>query len=386
MKALVIDAEWKLRKGYELTPFEKRTGRAVHTNNIYKNPVMEIKEIKEPSIKPDEVLLEVKACGICGSDVHLLPEEVDEEGYTIYAGMTKFPVVLGHEFSGEVVEVGKEVKELSVGDRVTSEEMVWCGKCNSCRNGFPNHCLDIDEIGFTLDGAYAKYVAVPAKHCWKLDEIFERYPDEKIAYEVGATVEPTSVAYNGIFIRAEGFLPGSTVAVYGTGPIGLACISLAKAAGAAKTVAFEVSEERRKLAKEIGADYVHNPKEVVPSKVVLEVTKGGGADFNIEAAGVPNQTIPEMERSLAVNGKILQIGRAPNRVPLDLEVLMVSRVRLYGTLGHSGHKIFPSVIKMMGAGLLDNSKMITNRFPLEKAIEAIRKSSKKKDGKIIVKP
>ena len=347
---------------------------------------MEIKEVKEPSIKPDEVLIEVRVCGICGSDVHLLPEQVDGEGYTIYAGMTKFPVVLGHEFSGEVIEVGKEVKDLKVGDPVTSEEMVWCGKCNSCRNGFPNHCLDIHEIGFTIDGAYAKYVAAPAKLCWKLDEIFERCTDDELAYEVGATVEPTSVAYNGIFVRAGGFLPGATVAIYGTGPIGLLGASLVKASGAAKVIAFEVSKERRQLAKEMGADYVYNPEEVVPNEVIREITKGEGADFSIEAAGVPDQTIPEIEKSLAINGKILQIGRVPKKVPVNLEELMVSRGQIYGTLGHSGHKIFPSVIKMIGAGLLDNSKMITDRFPLEKAIEAIRKSSKKEDGKIIVKP
>ncbi len=208
----------------------------------------------------------------------------------------------------------------------------------------------------------------------------------QIAYEIATTIEPTSVAYNGIFVSAEGFLPGSTIAIYGTGPIGLACISLAKAAGVAKIVAFEVSEERRKLAKKIGADYIYNPKEVVHSKVVLDITKGEGADFNMEAAGVPNQTIPEMEKSLAVNGKILQIGRAPKRVSIDLEVLMVGRGRIYAAQGHSGHKIFPSVIKMIGAGLVDNSKIITDRFPLEEAIKAIRKSSKKTDGKIIVKP
>ncbi|GAH73010.1 unnamed protein product, partial [marine sediment metagenome] len=220
---------------------------------------------------------------------------------------------------------------------------------------------------------------------WKLDEIFERCSNDELAYELGAMVEPISVAYNGIFIRAEGFLPGATVAIYGTGPIGLACISLAKAGGAAKIIAFETSKERRELAKEMGADCVYNPKEVVPSEVIMELTKGEGVDFSIEAAGVPNQTIPEMERSLAVNGKILQIGRAPKKVPMNLEVLMVGRGQIYGTLGHSGHKIFPSAIKMIGAGLLDISKMITNRFPLEKAIEAIQKSSKKKDGKIIVK-
>ncbi|GAH23258.1 unnamed protein product, partial [marine sediment metagenome] len=218
------------------------------------------------------------------------------------------------------------------------------------------------------------------------DEIFERYTNDELAYEVGATVEPTSVAYNGIFIRAEGFLPGAMVAIYGTGPIGLACISLAKAGGAAKIIAFEISKERRELAKKMGADCVYDPEETVPSEVIMELTQGEGADFSIEAAGVPNQTIPEMERSLAVNGKILQIGRAPKKVPINLEVLMGGRGRIYGTLGHSGHKIFPSVIKMIGAGLLDNSKMITNRFSLEKGIEAIRKSSKKEDGKIIVKP
>ena len=175
-------------------------------------------------------------------------------------------------------------------------------------------------------------------------------------------------------------------AVYGAGPIGLGAIQLSKAAGAAKVIAFEVSEVRRKLAKEVGADYVYDPREVTPSEAVMEVTHGEGADLSVEAAGAPEKTIPEMEKTLAINGKIAVVGRAAKRVPMFLERFQIRRSQLFGAQGHSGHGIFPSVIRMMGAGLIDNSKIITSRYPLDEALSALEKATKREDGKIIIKP
>jgi len=386
MKGLVLSAKWEPRPGYQVSEFEKKTGKAVEGAQVWRHPKLELKEVPDPKPGPGQVLLRVKACGVCGSDVHFY--ETDQDDYILYPGLTKFPVIIGHEFSGEIVEVGPgpEGAKFKPGDRVTVEEMVWCGHCRPCRDGFPNHCENLEEIGFTIDGAMAEYIVVPAKLCWKVDAVFERYSDEELAWEVAATTEPTCVAYNGVFERAGGFRPGAYVAVYGAGPIGLGAIQLSKAAGAAKVIAFEVSEVRRKLAQEVGADYVYDPREVTPSEAIMEVTGGEGVDLSVEAAGAPEKTIPEMEKTLAINGKITVIGRAAQRVPMFLERFQVRRSQLFGAQGHSGHGIFPSVIRMMGAGLIDNSKIITSRFPLSQAVDALEKATKREDGKIIIKP
>jgi hypothetical protein len=386
MKALIVSAKWEPRPDYVVSEFEKKTGKAVEGSRVWRHPCLELQDVPQPKPGPGEVLLRVRACGICGSDVHFC--ETDGDDYMLYPGLTKFPMVIGHEFAGEIVEIGKgpESQGFRIGDRVTVEEMTWCGYCRSCRDGFPNQCQNLEEIGFTVPGAMAEYIAVPVKLCWKVDSIFERYADEEVAWEVAATTEPTCVAYNTVFERAGGFRPGAYVVVFGAGPIGLGAIQLAKASGAAKVIVFDVSEVRRRLAKDVGADHVFNPLEAVPSEVVMEITSGEGADLSVEAAGSPDKTIPEMEKILAINGKIAVVGRAAQRVPMFLERFQVRHSQLFGAQGHSGDGIFPSVIRMMGAGLIDNSKIITSRYALSQALSAMKRATQREDGKIMIKP
>jgi threonine dehydrogenase-like Zn-dependent dehydrogenase len=383
MKALVLDAKWEPRADYVVSDFEKETGKAVTGNSVWRNPELGIKDIEVAAIKADEVLIKVKACGVCGSDMHFY--ETDPDNYILYPGLTKFPAALGHEFSGEVVEVGSEVDDLEPGDMVTAEEMVWCGHCRPCRDGYPNQCLNLEEIGFTINGAFAEYIAVPGKLCWKLNAIRDRYGDENKGYEAGALVEPTSVAYNGIFERAGGFRPGGYVTVFGTGPIGLGSIALCKAAGAAKVIAFEVSPQRRILAEKVGADFVYDPTKVVASEVIMELTDGEGANFQVEAAGAPTKTIPEMEKCMAFDCRIVQIGRAAERVPMYLETFQVRHSQFFGAQGHSGNGTFPNVIRLMASGLIDMTPIITSRYDLVDTIDAIAKSTERADGKIMVK-
>jgi threonine dehydrogenase-like Zn-dependent dehydrogenase len=384
MKAVVVEAKWDPRPDYPLSDWERETGKAITGSSIWRHPRFAIQEVPDPTPGPDEVVIRVKACGVCGSDLHFY--ETDAEGYILYPGLVKFPVIPGHEFSGEVVAVGKEVRDLRPGDMVTSEEMLWCGICTPCRSGFFNHCTNLEELGFTVPGAMAEYVAVKAKYCWKIDAIAERYGDVDKAYEAGSLVEPTSVAYNGIFIRAGGFRPGAYVAVFGAGPIGLAAIALSRAAGAGKVIAFDVSAPRREMARRMGADIALDPREVAPSEAVRELTRGEGADLFLEAAGAPTRTLPEMEKALAINGRIVVIGRAAERVPLYLETLQVRRGQIFGSQGHSGDAIFPSVIRMMAAGLIDMTRIITARYPLDRAVEAVERLSRRLDAKITIKP
>jgi threonine dehydrogenase-like Zn-dependent dehydrogenase len=384
MKGLVLDAKWEPKSTYNVSDWEQQTGKAVSGNSIWRHPKLEVRDWPDPQPGPQQVLLQIQACGVCGSDMHFY--ETDDEDYILYPGLTKFPTITGHEFSAKVVETGKEVELLEKGDMVTVEEMIWCGRCIPCRNGYPNHCANLEELGFTIPGAFANFIAVDEKFCWKINAIAERYGSEDMAYAVGALTEPTCVSYNAIFIRAGGFRPGHYVDVYGAGPIGLAAIGLAKAAGAGTIVAFEVSPERLELAKKVGADYAYDPREVNPGEVMMELSKGQGFDFHVEAAGVPELAIPEMEKALAINAKIVQIGRAAQRVPMYLEAFQVRRSQAFGSQGHSGHEIFPNVIRMVAAGRLDLSPIITAHYKLADTVEAIAKSTERSDGKIIVHP
>jgi threonine dehydrogenase-like Zn-dependent dehydrogenase len=387
VRGLQLQAEWAPRPGYTVSEFERRTGKAITGASVWRHPKLELTDAAEPGLGPKDVRLRPAACGVCGSDVHFY--ETDKDGYMLYPGLTKFPTVIGHEFSGEIIEVGREVRGLRAGDLVTVEEMIWCGECVPCRNGWPNQCENLEEIGFTIPGAMADQLVVGAKYCWPLGALEERYGSRAAAAEAGALCEPTSVAYNGLFVRAGGFNPGGIVTVYGTGPIGFAAIALARAAGASRVIAFEVSPFRQTLAKQVGADDVYSPVELQragtsPHDVVLQLTHGAGADVQVEAAGAPAITVPEMEQSLAIGGKIVMIGRAAERAPLYLEHYQTHAGQLYGAQGHSGYGTFQNVIRLMASGRVDMRPVITSRFPLAEAAAAVVKASRRQDGKVMI--
>ena len=252
MRAYYVEAEYAPKPDYVLSQREKETGRALRGSAIWKNIHGSVTDRPVPECGDDQVLIKVGAAGICGTDQHLM--RTDDEGYTMYSGHSKFPIITGHEFAGEIVEVGKNVKKLKVGDLVSVESMHWCGECDACRRGMFNQCKELEEPGLTYDGGFAEYAAVHAKYCYPVNDIAEQLGDKQAAMELGAMVEPTGVAYNGLFVRGGGIRPGGHVAVFGAGPIGLAAISLMKTAGAAKLICFESVPERVELAKKCGAD------------------------------------------------------------------------------------------------------------------------------------
>lgn len=385
MRALVVDAEWMPRQGYTLSEDEKKQKRALIGSQVWKNTSFEIKDVPTPNLNDDQVLVRVKSCGICGSDTHLY--ETDKDGYIIFSGLTKLPCVLGHEFAGVVEKTGRKVTTLKAGDKVAAESIMWCGTCQPCKNGAPNQCRNVELMGLSADGAFAEYAAVSERYCWRINELEKVYSGNAI-FDIGALIEPIGCAYNGIFIAGGGFNPGAAVAVYGAGPIGLGAIALAKIAGASKVLAFDRIKERLDIAKEMGADFAFNidgANKCVPSKKIMELTDGWGAEIQVEAAGAAPVTIPEMEKSMSVNGKIIYLGRAATKTPMYLDALVSGANKIIGSRGHSGHGIFSSIIKLIASGRLNPQKMITARYPFKKVLEAFRASTKRTDGKIIVR-
>ncbi len=315
---------------------------------------------------------------------------MDEDGYQIYPSWTKRPVVIGHEFAGQVAAIGSQVTDFKVGDLVTAEQLHWCGKCSICRKGLFNHCRNMGRLGFVTNGAFAEYVAVKERYVWNINGFKDALGSEEAAYEAGAVIEPTGIAYNGLFSRSGGFLPGSTVVVYGAGPIGLAAVALARLAGAGKVIAFEISPSRQALARELGADVVYNPQELAsqgssPHEVVLDLTDGYGADMHVECSGVPKVVLPEIEQSLAVNAKVVNLGRRAGTTPSTLSIYQDTGSQSFGSLGHTGYGTFGNIIKLIANRRLNIPKMITARFPLDRAVEAITSLANREGGKVMVR-
>jgi threonine dehydrogenase-like Zn-dependent dehydrogenase len=391
MKALQVEAKWAPREGYKPEPREERDRRAVLGNGtlLWRDPKIGIVDKPAPVPADDEVLLKTGAAGVCGSDTLFLGE--DEDGYARYPGHVRYPVVPGHEFSGEIVDIGKNVSDFKVGDIVTAETMNWCGKCMPCRTGMFNQCENLEEIGFTLDGGFAEYMLAKEKFCFNIEGLVDIYGSKEKALEIGATTEPTAVAYNGMFTRAGGFMPGGHVVVFGAGPIGLAGIALAKAAGAARIIAFETEAARTELAKEMGADVVFDPVKLgkegsSPAEMIMELTKGVGAAMTVEATEHQDLTIPEAEKAMAVGGKIVQLGIRFGQTPVTAFNFQRRGCKYIGSIGSAGHGIWASVIRLMASGRIDTSKMATKRFNLENVLEAINGATMRKEGKILVTP
>jgi threonine dehydrogenase-like Zn-dependent dehydrogenase len=387
MRAAVIHAEWQPRPGYQTSPQEHERREARVGSQVWRHPSLRLEEMPVPHPGPDDVVVRTRACGVCGSDRHMA--QADPDGYMRYPGYTRLPVVLGHEFAGEVVEAGAGVGNLRPGDAVACDNMVWCGRCEACLSGAFNQCEALEEIGFTSPGGLAEYVRVPARCCWSIAPLLARWTGST-GFEAGALVEPAAVAYQGIFVEAGGVRENAAVVVYGAGPIGLAAIALAGAARAGRVIAFQRSAVRRDLARRLGAD-VFNPDDLTalgqrPRDVVMDLTGGRGAALQVEAAGAPADTVPEMLASLAPRATILLLGRSPHPATVFLDPLVVAAARVVGSTGHAGPQAFPGVIDMMGRGIVDLLPMVTDRLALDAVPGLLGGGANLAAGKVLVIP
>ena len=392
MKAIVLTARWEARPGFKLGAKDIEGQLTWLGSKVWRYPEVNVVEKDIPRVKnEEEVLIEVRACGICGSDVHMA--QPDEQGYILYPGLTAFPCTLGHEFSGVVVEAGKLAidkrtgKRFEVGEPLCSEEMLWCGVCRPCADGYPNHCEFLGELGFTCDGAFAKYVVVKARYLWSLRELERVYPGQDL-FLAGSLVEPTSVAYNAVIERGGGIRPSDNVVVLGGGPIGLAACAILRRAGAACVILSEPDELRAQLGLRMGASHAINPLKEDFTERVLEITKGYGAKLYLEATGLPHLVFSGIEQAIwqgkCLNVIVVIVARSDAKIPVTGEIFQVRRASIVGSQGHSGHGTFPRVISAMASGM-DMTGLITRKINLSQVPESlIALRTEKRDCKVTV--
>ncbi len=294
-----------------------------------------------------------------------------------------------------VAEAGKDAinkrtgKRYEAGEAVCSEEMIWCAQCRPCADGYPNHCERLQELGFSIDGAYAKYIKVDARYLWSLEPLKEIYGEEK-TYLLGSLVEPTSVAYNAMIERGGGIRAGDNVVIMGSGPVGIAACAVLRRSGAAAVIISEPSESRREMALSLGATHAIDPTKVNAAEAVLDITHGDGAKLILEATGLPSIVWPDIEKIIwegrGLNATVVVVARADDRIPLNGEVFQVRRANVVGAQGHSGHGTFPRVISSMATGM-DVSGMITKKIHLDQVPENVAMlQTDRKEVKITVIP
>lgn len=304
---------------------------------------LSIKDVSRPAIKQkDDVLLQVEACGICGSDLHIL--EVPP-GHPATPG-----AILGHEYIGRVTEAGSAVTTLRPGDRVAVAPNLNCGLCYYCRHGLPNQCENFATLGVHLNGGLAGYNVAPERACYKLDPAL---PVEEAVF-----VEPLSTILGGT--ERVKLQPGETAVVLGAGPIGLLFIMNFKAAGAGKIVAAEVAPSRAEYARRAGADVVINPRETDLVETVRAETRGAGADVAVDAVGSLFALAISVVRKA---GRVVLFGvNQLARPAVSQYEITRNELTIYGT--YVGVNTFPLAIQRLERGIVRPSALISHRLPL----------------------
>jgi L-iditol 2-dehydrogenase len=308
-----------------------------------------------PEPRPDELLVRVKRVGVCHSDVEVFRQELG-----IYrSGGASLPIIPGHEWSGEVVEVGAEVQGFVVGERVTGECGIGCGQCELCRQGLHNICPDRVETGvFNRQGAYAEYVAMPAAHAHHLYDL---------SFQEGALIEPLTV---GLWIaRRAGIGPGDRVAVFGTGTVGLVAGYMARYYGADLVVAFGRKPFKLDLARQLGADVAVNLLEDPLQEAIEQVTHGKGFNVTVEATGVPEGVTLSL-RAAAPRARVIVTGVFEGEMQtIDLNTIMPKELTVIGSLG--GPTVFDEAIDLVRQGKANILPINTHHFPLSMGPQAL---------------
>jgi L-iditol 2-dehydrogenase len=307
-------------------------------------------DLPQPECGPEDLLVQVEACGICGSDVH---------GFDGSSGRRIPPLVMGHEAAGTVVSIGDNVADFRVGDRVTFDSTVSCGRCSSCRAGSINLCENRQVLGvscneFRRQGAFAQFVTVP-------QNIVYRIPDT-LSFQHAAMIEAVSIA-----VHATNRTPrhiGGSVVVVGSGMIGLLCIQTLRIAGFSKVIAIDLEDEKLKLASKLGATHTINAKKEDPVAKVMAITNGRGADASMEVVGAkaPVNTCFHVVRR---GGSVTLVGNLSPIVELPLQIVVTRELSIYGSCASNGE--IPQCIELLASGAIQVAPLITAISKLEEA-------------------
>lgn len=331
---------------------------------------IELKDVPEPQNTDNEVLIEIKAAGICGTDIH-----IKHDKFPYWP-----PVILGHEYSGEIVKVGKNIKKFKIGDRVVGEPHTKaCGICYLCRTGNIQICPNKRSPGWGIDGAFTKYLVAP-------EHLLHKIPDN-VSYEEAALIEPTSNVVHDVLERAK-VEPEDFVVVFGPGPIGLLAAQVAKAAGARYVIIAGINcdeELRLKTARELNIDSVINIEKTDLIKTVFELTNGLGADLVVDASGSEN-AIKTGINILRKKGRFCAIGmNSKEEINFPYNMAMFKVIDMYFCLSTS-YTSWERSLSLVSRGAINLKKIITHIEPLTNWEKAFQLIEEQKALKILLKP
>jgi L-iditol 2-dehydrogenase len=326
---------------------------------------LEFVDFPEPKPADDEVVLRIRACGICGSDIH---------GWDGSSGRRNAPLIMGHEASGEVVATGPKVKSWRAGDRVTFDSTIYCGQCRFCQTGQVNLCENRRVVGvspteYKQHGAFAERLAVPERILYKL-------PDN-LSFEQAAMVEPVSIAVHAV--QRTKIAPGSTAVVIGSGMIGLLVIQTLKWAGAKNVVAVDLADNRLALAKQLGATHTVNSGKGDAAAEILKITEGLGADTAFEVVGF-TPTLNLALSSLKRGGTCVLVGNlSPKTQDFPLQAVVTKEITITGSCSSAGE--YPLCLDLIARGIVNVQPMIETVAPLADGAGWFEKLSAKDGGK-----
>ena len=329
---------------------------------------IEIRDIPKPTPGPDQVMIEVKAAGVCGSDIHLWHEN---QSWAI-----KLPLVMGHEFSGMVSEVGHQVKGFKVGDRVVCETAATvCGRCVYCVTGNYNQCPHRQGYGALVDGAFTEYVAVRP-------QILHHIPPN-VSFEEAALAEPICVAYNAL-VEKSTIQPGDLVVIQGPGPIGIMSLLVARLNGAGTIIMLGTGADTHRLAvaKELGAQHTLDIQQDDPIELVRSLGDGFGVDVVVDCTGV-SQALRQSLELVRPNGRIIKIGWGPKPLAFSLDPLVGKGITLQGSFSHT-YTHWERVLKLLATGQINLKPVIGGVYSLEQWQEAFSEMEQGENVKSIL--
>ncbi|RJQ08219.1 MAG: L-threonine 3-dehydrogenase [Bacillota bacterium] len=327
----------------------------------------ELQVVPVPRPGPGEVLVKVAVASICGTDVHIY------EWNAWAAGRMRTPIVFGHEFAGHVVALGTGASGVEVGDYVSAESHVICGRCYQCRTGQSHICRSCSILGVDRQGCFADYVVVPAANVW--------HNPPELAPEVASIQEPFGNAVDTVF--ADG-VPGKSFLVLGCGPIGLMAVALLRASGATPIIAADLSDYRLAMAMNLGADHVIDAKSADTVSRTLELTGGEGVDAVLEMSGA-RTAITQALKAARNGGRVTMLGLPAGPVALDLaEDFVFKGLTLQGITGRHIFETWYTAKAFLASGRVDLRPVITHSYPIEVFREAFELAITGKCGKIVL--